>query len=104
MMGAAERRLPALRSDFGDRHNTWVYLDLHTGDMELSMDSAQRVGRWLFHFLHSWDLPPMLQYGWVRDGVLILLSLGGLALSATGVVIGRKRLRIWGARLRKRTE
>ena len=103
MAGAAERRLPALRIDFDDRHNTWVYLDVHTGDMELAIDSAQRVSRWLFRFLHSWDLPPMLQSGWMRDATLIVLSLGGLALSVTGVVIGWNRLRIWVSRLRKRT-
>jgi len=53
------------------------------------------VSRWLFSFLHSWDLPPLLRTGPWRDAVLILLSMGGLALSVTGVVIGLRRLRIW---------
>jgi len=72
-----------------------VHLDPFTGDVESSSDQAQRVGRWLFSFLHSWDLPPMLQAGAWRDAVLILLSLGGLALCMTGIVIGWRRVRIW---------
>jgi uncharacterized iron-regulated membrane protein len=95
MMGAAERRLPALRVRFEEAHQTWVHLDPFTGDIESSSDQAQRTGRWLFSFLHSWDLPPMLQAGAWRDAILILLSLGGLALSITGIVIGWRRLRVW---------
>lgn len=100
MMGASERRLPALRIRFDEMHQTWVHLDPFTGDMESSSDRAQRTGRWLFSFLHSWDLPPMLQAGVWRDAVLILLSLGGLALSITGIVIGWRRMRIWLGKLR----
>ena len=37
----------------------------------------------------------MLQAGAWRDAILILLSLGGLALSITGIVIGWRRLRVW---------
>jgi uncharacterized iron-regulated membrane protein len=99
MMGASERRLPILRVQFADTHNTWSYLDPYTGDVALSMDSAQRSGRWLFSFLHSWDLPAILKTGVWRDAVLILLSLGGFALSLTGVVIGYKRMRKWLAKL-----
>jgi hypothetical protein len=31
-----------------------------TGDVALSVDRSQRIGRWLFNLLHSWDLPSML--------------------------------------------
>ena len=95
MMGAAERRLPVLRVRFTDAHATWSYIDPFTGEVALSVDRAQRAGRWLFNFLHSWDVPVMLTSGIGRDVILILLSLGGLAMSITGVVIGYARLRIW---------
>lgn len=94
MYGAAERRLPALRIDFDDAEKTWIYLDLYSGEIELSSSQPQRTGRWLFNFLHSWDLPPLLQAGTARNITLILLSLGGLALSVTGIKIGYTRLRI----------
>lgn len=95
MMGAAERRLPVLCVQFLDPHGNWAYIDPYTGDVALALDRSQRVSRWLFSFLHSWDLPPLLRTGPWRDAVLILLSMGGLALSVTGVVIGLRRLRIW---------
>lgn len=94
MYGASERRLPALRIDFYDPDKTWVYLDPYTGNIELSLSQSQRTGRWLFNFLHSWDLPPLLQASLARNIALILLSLGGLILSVTGIKIGYNRLRI----------
>ncbi|WP_233237056.1 PepSY domain-containing protein [Bordetella sp. LUAb4] len=97
MNGGLERRLPVWRLKYADRADTWVYLDPHTGNVALSVDRAQRRGRWLFNFLHSWDLPALLRDGggqhWWRLTVLIVLSVGGLALSLTGVVIGVARLR-----------
>ncbi|MDX3904301.1 MAG: PepSY domain-containing protein [Pigmentiphaga sp.] len=94
MMGASERRLPVWRAQFADASKTWVYLDPYTGDPALSVDGRQRLGRWLFNFLHSWDLPPMLAAGVWREAVLILMSLGGLALSVTGTVIAYRRVRM----------
>jgi len=95
MYGGNERRLPALRVVFDDPGHTWVYLDAATGQVALSIDSTQRVGRWLFNFLHSWDLPALLSpvHGGARIAVLIALSAGGLLLSATAVVIAVRRLR-----------
>ncbi|OWT80436.1 MULTISPECIES: PepSY domain-containing protein [unclassified Achromobacter] len=97
MNGGLERRLPVWRLKYADQADTWIYLDPHTGDMALSVDRAQRRGRWLFNFLHSWDLPALLRDGsrqqWWRLLALIVLSAGGLALSLTGVVIGTARLR-----------
>lgn len=95
MMGSSERRLPVLQLRFDDPQANWVYLDPYTGTVALGVDRRQRVSRWLFSFLHSWDLPPLLRSGPWREGVLILLSLGGMVLSATGIVIGWRRLRTW---------
>ncbi len=101
MMGASERRLPSLRLYFADASDTMVQLDPYTGDVQLSMDRSQRLGRWLFNFLHSWDLPWMLRMSVMREIVLILLSFGGLALSVTGIVIGVSRVRLWISKLKK---
>ena len=43
--------------------------------------------------LHSWDWLPLLERRPLWDVLLIVLSLGGLLLSATGVVVGWRRLR-----------
>jgi len=92
MMGAEPRRLPVLRLDFADSGQTRVYLDIQTAEVVQSLDRVQRLRRWWFFFLHSWDTPALLQSGWLRDAVIILLSLGGLAVSLSGLVIGCRRL------------
>lgn len=92
MMGASERRLPALKAQFDDAGATTVYVDVYTGDVAASLDRSQRVGRWLFSFLHSWDLPSMLNSKW-RDALLILFSVGGLVVCVTGIKIGWSRVR-----------
>ena len=99
MNGAAVRRFPVAVADFGDAEATRVYLDLATGDPLLTMGRRERVGRWLFYFLHSWDLPAMLRQDTARLAVLLLLSLAGAALCATATVIGYRRLRM---KLRRR--
>lgn len=98
MNGAEVHGLPALRIDYGDAEKTRVYIDLRTGQMADSMNAAQRNRRWLFYFLHSWDVPAILRTGSGRDAVLILLSAGGLAVSVTGVVIGWRRVKVKVAR------
>jgi len=99
MNGAAVRRFPVAVVNFGDAEATRVYLDLATGDPLLTMGHRERVGRWLFYFLHSWDLPAMLRQEGARLAVLLLLSAAGTALCATATVIGYRRLR---TKLRRR--
>ena len=102
MYGADDKRLPVLRAVFDDPGRTWVHLDPYTGQVESSLDSSERVGRWLFNFLHSWDLPAMLDAVWWREAVLILLGIGGVLLSATAVVLGARRLRKSAAKIATR--
>ncbi|WP_028601121.1 PepSY domain-containing protein [Ottowia thiooxydans] len=92
MYGGSARDLPVLRLQFEDPGRTLVYISPDSGDVVLSMDQAQRTGRWLFNFLHSWDLSWMLRHAWLRDAALVLLSIGAFALSFTGVVLGYRRL------------
>lgn len=98
MYAAADRPLPVLRLEFADAGRTIAYLDPHTGDLALSADRAQRTGRWLFNFLHSWDLPRLLRNAAARDVALIALSAGALVVAITGSVIGWRRLRTCAAR------
>ena len=93
MYGADERRLPVLRVAYADEGNTWAHLDVYSGQLVSSLDRSQRAGRWLFNFLHSWDLPSMLDTHWMRDAVLVLLGSGGVLLSATATVLGVRRVR-----------
>jgi len=92
MTGGSEKPLPVLRAVFGDAHGTWVHIDPATGAVLGRLDSHRRASRWLFGLLHSWDWLPLLQRRPAWDALLIALSLGGAALSLTGVVIGWRRL------------
>ncbi|WP_254047012.1 PepSY domain-containing protein [Pusillimonas sp. T2] len=92
MNGARQLGLPALRVDFADPGRTRVYIDLQTGAVVTSLDTSQRTGRWLFYFLHSWDTPGLLRTGPLRDLVIMVLSLGGLAVTLAGVRIGWRRV------------
>lgn len=94
MNGAAVRRFPVAVAWFGDAEATRVYIDLATGDPLLTMGHRERVGRWLFSFLHSWDLPAALRQQNTRLCVLLLLSVAGTALCTTAAVIGYRRLRM----------
>ncbi|MEB5966978.1 MULTISPECIES: PepSY domain-containing protein [Comamonas] len=95
MYSGTARDLPVLRLQFDDPGRTLVYLSPGTGDVVLSLERRQRAGRWLFNFLHSWDLPWMLRQGWPRDAVLVVLSIGALALALTGMVLGYRRLKLF---------
>lgn len=92
MMGGGEKPLPVWRVVFADAHDTWVHVDPHTGTVLGRIDSGRRWSRWLFAMLHSWDWLPLLERRPLWDIVLVVLSLGGTALSLTGVVIGWRRL------------
>lgn len=92
MLGSAERPLPAWRIEFDDAQATWVHVDPATGAVLGRLDQRQRIKRWLFAFLHSWDWLPLLERRPLWDLLLIVMSLGGAVLSLTGVVIGWRRL------------
>ncbi|GAB3371265.1 PepSY domain-containing protein [Massilia agri] len=92
MTGGADKPLPALRLVFDDANRSWVHLDPRTGAVLGRSDSHKRASRWLFAMLHSWDWLPLLERRPLWDAVLVLLSLGGLLMSVTGIVIGWRRL------------
>lgn len=92
MYGAQTRPLPALKLDFKDPGDTVVYLNVATGDVALSLDRSERLGRWLFNLLHSWDLPWLLHLASARDATLVVLSLAAFLVAATGLVLGYRRL------------
>lgn len=87
-----QRRLPVLRAGFDDAAQSWVYVDPASGEILGWSDRSARVRRWLFNALHSFDLPPLIAYRPAWDIVVIVLSLAGLLVSASGIVIGWRRL------------
>ncbi|WP_411392419.1 PepSY domain-containing protein [Pseudomonas sp. MPB23] len=93
MYGFQTRPLPVLRLRFADPASTWIYMDPASGEVIASLDHAQRTGRWLFNWLHSWDWQALLERPALREALIIAFSLGGLVISLSGIVLGWRRLR-----------
>lgn len=86
-------RLPALRAKFDDADETWLYLYAGDGSLVQSESRSSRAERWLYQGLHSLDFPGLYQTPWLWYPLIIALSLGGLALSLTSVIVGWRFLR-----------
>ena len=87
------RSLPVLRVRYGDPEHTWLYMDPARGGIVLKTDDTRRLRRWLYQGLHSLDFPFLYYKRPLWDIVVIVLSIGGLVLSATTLVPAWRRLR-----------
>jgi hypothetical protein len=85
--------LPVLRVQYADTDRTWLYLDPQNGLVSLRHTMRSRLNRWLYNGLHSWDLPFLYFRRPAWDIALIVLSLGGIALSVTSMWPAWRRLR-----------
>lgn len=87
-----KRPLPVLRVIFDDPMSSWLFIDPATGAIAGLSDTNSRTYRWLFNFVHDYDLPILLRNQPARDIIVWLLSLAGLVVSVSGVVIGWRTL------------
>jgi uncharacterized iron-regulated membrane protein len=88
-----QRVLPVLRIGFDDAQQSWFHIDPRTGTVLNRVDSSRRTYRWLFNALHSFDFPLLLMYRPAWDLVVWILSLLGMIISVSGVVIGWRYLK-----------
>lgn len=96
-----ERRakpLPVVRVRFDDPDHTWFYLNPATGEIVERSTRTNRIYRWLYNGLHSFDFWWLWQRRPLWDIVVITLSLGGTVLSIIGIVVGWRRLRFRATR------
>jgi hypothetical protein len=84
--------LPVLRVRYDDDVRTWLYLDPGRGAIARKEERLTRLNRWLYHGLHSLDFPGFYAARPLWDVVMIVLSVGGLVLSATTLLPGWRRL------------
>ncbi len=85
--------LPVLAVRLDDPEGSLFYIDLKTAKIVASYARPSRWNRWLYHGLHSFDLPWLYGHRPTWDLMVLSLMLGGTALSFTSVVIGWRRLR-----------
>jgi hypothetical protein len=81
---------PVYRSRCGD---LWFDVDGANGGVLQRLDASRRAYRWLYSALHTLDFPALMAHPRLRDTLIVGLCGLGLVFSATGVVIGWRRLR-----------
>jgi hypothetical protein len=86
------KNLPVLRIRYDDPQRTWLYLDPERGVIASRLERMGRLNRWLYHGFHSLDFPFMYYKRPLWDIVVILLSIGGIAISVTSALPAWRRL------------
>ena len=79
------RPLPVWRAVWAD--GVVVYADPASARIVLRADNSNRWQRLLYNGLHSFDFDPLLARPWLRDSLVVLLSLLGVAMSLTACVV-----------------
>ena len=87
------RPLPAYRVVLNDAEHTRYYLSPETGQLVRKVDANGRGQRWLFSGLHRLDFTQWLRMRPVWDIVMLLLLLGGLGGTTTGVYLAISRIK-----------
>lgn len=85
--------LPVLRVRYDDPQQTWLYLDPRRGAIVRKEERLTRINRWIYHGLHSFDFPFLYYHRPLWDIVVIVLSLGGMVLSASTMLPAWRRVR-----------
>ncbi len=85
--------LPVARVELDDAQQTWMYANPATGLIVARYTARSRAERWLYQGLHCLDFPFLYRHRPAWDIVVILLSIGGLVLSGTGVVLAAQYMR-----------
>lgn len=80
-----QKPLPVVRVRLSDAKGTWLYLNPKTALIQARYTERSRWERWLYNGLHSLDFPFLFYHRPLWDILVMALSLGGFALSVTGI-------------------
>lgn len=84
-----DRILPVYLISFGDNANTKIYINPISASIIKFTDSNSRLKHWLYKGLHTFDFPFINKYEWLRKLLLIIVSIGGILVSITGIVLSK---------------
>ena len=84
---------PAYRVVLNDAEHTRYYLNRDTAQLVRRVDANSRGQRWLFSGMHRLDFAQWLRVRPVWDIVMLVLLLGGLVGTATGVYLACLRIK-----------
>lgn len=77
---------PLIRVVLADGSATRIYVGAADGRPVARYGPRARAERWLYHGLHSFDVPGLRERPWLRLPLIVGLLLGGLALALTSLV------------------
>ncbi|MET0266291.1 MAG: PepSY domain-containing protein [Duganella sp.] len=79
------RPLPVWRASWAD--GVVVYADPASTRIVLRADASTHWQRLLYNGLHSFDFAPLIARPWLRNSLIVLLSLLGIAMSITACIL-----------------
>lgn len=82
-----QKPLPIVRVRLADTKETWLYINPKTALIQARYTERSRWERWLYNGLHSLDFSFLVYRRPLWDCVVIVLSIGGFALSVSGIVL-----------------
>jgi hypothetical protein len=85
--------LPAIFVRLDDANDSSYYIDPKTARIVASYGSHSRWNRWLYHGLHSIDIPWLYAHRPAWDTIVLLLMTGGIALAVTALVLANRAIR-----------
>jgi len=88
-----QRPLPVLFVRLNDPRRSMFYIDPRTARIVDSYGAGSRLNRWLYHGLHSIDLPWLYKHRPAWDILVLAMLLGGSALCVTSIVLAAQFLK-----------
>ncbi len=93
------KKKTAAKLVFDDNNRTWLYINTLNPSHFRSIDKSQRVIRWVYQALHTFNFPKIGEIEWLRKTILIILLIFGTIVSLSGTVLGyrflRRKIRKW---------
>ncbi len=94
---------PIWRARLGDIVSTWLHVDAGSGELLATPDRSNRVERWAYHGLHSWDFAVLLEHRPLWDALVLPALLLGFMFSITSLVVAAQRIAAMRRRARGAT-
>ncbi|WP_320113254.1 PepSY domain-containing protein [Draconibacterium orientale] len=88
--GMFGRPLPVYKISWTDEAQNLIYIDPVTGKVVTSLTRNRKIHRWLYQGLHKFNFQFLVEHNWLRKILLFILSLGGITVSFSGVVLSWK--------------
>lgn len=81
---------PAYKIVFNDEQKTWLYINPNTGKQLKKLTKNSRFSRWIYRALHTFDFPFLKKHNTLRISILIIISIFGLIISVSGLVLSKR--------------